>query len=172
MNKYFLKAGLLLALLVSAGSQASDVGISLQFGQPGFYGNVDIGNFQQPQLIYREPRIIERVVVNRAPLYLVVPPGHVKHWDKHCYQYDACGRQVYFVQERWYNDVVVPRYRDGSYHNYQAYQRQNERYEDRREERRDDRRDYRRDDRDDDHDHGRGRDEEHGHGHGKGHKDD
>jgi hypothetical protein len=30
-----------------------------------------------------------------------VPPGHQKHWAKHCGQYNACGQPVYFVQENW-----------------------------------------------------------------------
>lgn len=128
-------------------AQASDLGVSVQFGQPGFYGHLDLGGFQQaPQVIYREPRIVERVTIERAPLYLMVPEGHHKHWDKHCYRYDACNRQVYFVQERWYNDVVVPRYRNDYQRN--DYQRYYER---------------------DDDDRGHGKKHGHGHGHGHGH---
>ncbi len=114
MKSVFSKVATMIVLAAAAtgGAYAADVGVSIQFGQPGFYGRIDLGDFQQPQVIYREPRIVERVVVNREPLYLVVPPGHIKHWDKHCRQYDACGRQVYFVKEQWYNDVVVQRYRE------------------------------------------------------------
>lgn len=148
------------ALFMTAQTQAQDVGVSLQFGQPGFYGRVDVGNFPQPQVIYREPRIVERVRVVEPPVYLVVPPGHRNKWEKHCYRYNACGRQVYFVQENWYNTQVVPRYRDGYYrdHNYRhdAYRRDEYRRDDRRN-------DYRRDDgRFDEHDrHGHGRGREH-----------
>ncbi|ODS90363.1 MAG: hypothetical protein ABS45_16170 [Comamonas sp. SCN 65-56] len=53
------------------------------------------------------------VGVVRQPLYLRVPPGHAKHWSKHCHEYGACARPVYFVQERWYNDVYAPRQRGG-----------------------------------------------------------
>lgn len=116
MKKIVLKLSLSVALLVCASAQAADVGISVQFGQPGFYGRLDLGNFQQPQLIYREPRIVERVTVRREPLYLVVPPGHAKKWEKHCSKYHACGHPVYFVEERWYNEVVVARHRDVQYH--------------------------------------------------------
>jgi hypothetical protein len=114
VRNVFSKVGatIVLALLAASGADAADVGVSIQFGQPGFYGRIDLGDFQQPQVIYREPRIVQRVTVSREPLYLVVPPGHMKHWDKHCRKYDACGRQVYFVQEQWYNDVVVQRYRE------------------------------------------------------------
>jgi hypothetical protein len=35
-----------------------------------------------------------------------------QNWRKHCRKYNACGRPVYFVQDNWYNDVYVPRYRE------------------------------------------------------------
>ena len=91
---------------------AGDVGVSISVGEPGFYGRIDIGSFPQPRVIYRRPILVERVTVVEAPLYLRVPPGHVKHWRDHCREYDACGRRVYFVEERWYNDVYVPHYRE------------------------------------------------------------
>ena len=50
------------------------------------------------------------VGVTHPPLYLHVPPGHEKHWGKHCHKYNACGRPVYFVRNQWYNDVYVPEY--------------------------------------------------------------
>jgi hypothetical protein len=176
VKKILFKAGLLFALLISAGAQATDVGVSLQFGQPGFYGNLDIGNFQQPQLIYSEPRIVERAYSPRPPLYLVVPPGHSRHWRKNCRRYDACNRPVYFVQERWYNDVVVPRYRGGYYsrddrdgwrgHDGRDRRdhRDNRSYDDHH--RRDEHRD------DGDREHGRGDDRGNGNGHGRGGRND
>jgi hypothetical protein len=39
-----------------------------------------------------------------------VPPGHEKHWSKHCGKYGACGQPVYFVREDWYQAHYVPRY--------------------------------------------------------------
>jgi hypothetical protein len=39
-----------------------------------------------------------------------VPPGHEKHWNKHCAEYNACGRPVYFVRDDWYNNEYVPHY--------------------------------------------------------------
>jgi len=92
---------------------AADVGVSATIGEPGFYGHIEIGNVPQPpQLIYTEPVIISPAPVGVAlqPVYLYVPPGHAKHWDKHCHKYNACGRPVYFVQEGWFNDVYVPHY--------------------------------------------------------------
>ena len=131
-------------------AMAADVGVSINIGQPGFYGRIDIGNAPQPRLIYSEPIVIERQVrYVGSPLYLRVPPGHAKDWSKHCRKYNACNQQVYFVQDDWYNNVYVPSYR--------------ERYEDRREDRRDDR-GYDRDD-----DNGRDKHDKHGKDNGKGH---
>ena len=93
---------------------ATDVGVSVTVGEPGFYGRIDVGNYPPPVLVYPEPVVIQPVPVGVVykPIYLHVPPGHAKHWGKHCRKYNACGRPVYFVQDRWYNDVYVPRYRE------------------------------------------------------------
>lgn len=104
------------AILAAAASPAlaADVGVSVSIGQPGFYGRIDLGNYPQPQLVYAEPLIVQAVPVGvvRQPIYLHVPPGHARNWRKHCRSYGACGRPVYFVQERWYNNVYVPQYRE------------------------------------------------------------
>ena len=94
---------------------AGDIGVSINIGEPGFYGQIEIGNFPQPQLIYSQPVVIQRApeFVSAPPIYLHVPPGHEKHWSKHCAEYNACGRPVYFVRDDWYNNVYVPRYRHG-----------------------------------------------------------
>ena len=109
-------AGLLALGIALAGAQAraADVNVSVSVGQPGFYGRIDIGAFPPPVLVYPEPVVVQPVPVGvvRAPLYLHVPPGHAKNWRKHCKKYDACGYPVYFVQERWYNEIYVPVYRE------------------------------------------------------------
>ena len=91
---------------------AADVGVSISVGQPGFYGQLDIGDYPRPQVIYRQPVIIDRAEVERPPVYLRVPPGHAKHWRQHCREYNACGERVYFVQDNWYNREYAPRYRE------------------------------------------------------------
>lgn len=110
MKRLFIAAALAVAA-AAVPALAADVGVSISIGQPGFYGRIDIGDYPQPRLIYREPRVIQRVAV-REPIYLHVPPGHAKNWRKHCRQYDACGERVYFVQGDWYNQVYVPRYQE------------------------------------------------------------
>lgn len=93
----------------------ADVGVSIGIGQPGFYGQIDLGSaVQRPQVIYTRPIIVQRAPreVVLEPLYLRVPPGHAKNWRRYCARYDACGRPVYFVRNDWYNNVYVPRYRE------------------------------------------------------------
>lgn len=110
-----MKRFLLTAILAVAATSAlaTDVGVSVTVGQPGFYGRIDIGDtYPQPRLIYRDPIIIQRAPVSVRPAYLHVPPGHAKHWSKHCHKYNACNRPVYFVQDDWYNEVYVPYYRE------------------------------------------------------------
>ena len=91
---------------------ADDVGVSISIGQPGFYGRIDIGDYPQPQVIYRDARVIERGYDERPPIYMRVPPGHAKHWDQHCREYHACGERVYFVQDNWYQHEYIPRYQE------------------------------------------------------------
>ena len=139
------------AMAVAAPVFAADVGVSVQVGEPGFYGRIDIGNFPQPQVVYPQPVVIQRVPADvvRQPLYLRVPPGHMKNWRKHCRKYDACGHPVYFVQDRWYNNEYVPRYRANREEGRGEHGGHGERNHD---------------------DRGEGHD--HGHGQGKGHKGD
>jgi hypothetical protein len=110
--KRFLFVAAVAAIAVPA--LAADVGVSIQVGEPGFYGRIDIGGFPQPQLIYPQPVVIQRVPVGvvREPIYLHVPPGHAKNWRKHCRRYNACDQPVYFVQDSWYQHEYVPRYRE------------------------------------------------------------
>lgn len=109
MRRVFLAA--VLAAL-SGTALATDVGVSVSVGQPGFYGRIDIGSMPQPQLIYAAPMIIQQPVgMVRQPIYLRVPPGHEKKWSKHCHNYNACGQPVYFVQDSWYTNVYAPGYR-------------------------------------------------------------
>lgn len=110
--KNLIFAASLLALASPA--MAADVGVSINVGQPGFYGRIDIGDFPQPRVIYAQPVIIERQgrYVDQQPIYLRVPPGHAKKWSKHCGAYNACDQRVYFVQDRWYTNEYAPRYRE------------------------------------------------------------
>ena len=72
--------------------------------RPGVYGRVDLGNASPPPLLYVDPVVIRPAPrpVPAQPLYLHVPPGHAKHWSKHCSKYNACGTPVYFVTSSEY----------------------------------------------------------------------
>lgn len=103
----------MVAVLAAATSPAlAQIGVSVDIGQPGFYGRIELGDSPRPQLIYAEPVVIEQVRVVHEPVYLRVPPGHAKDWRKHCAKYDACGRPTYFVQDSWYQNVYAPQYRE------------------------------------------------------------
>ena len=143
--KRFLIAAALAATTVTIPALAADVAVSVSIGDPGFYGRIDIGGYPQPQVIYRQPIIIEREV-ERPPIYMRVPPGHAKNWRKHCGKYNACGERVYFVRDNWYSREYVPR-----------YQKQ---HGDRRDDYRDERRDG---------DHGKSKKDNHNKGQGRDH---
>jgi hypothetical protein len=75
--------------------------------KPGVYGRVDVGNQPPPPVYTTQPIIVQRrpvvvvpgqVVVPVQPMYIYAPPGHRKHWAKHCHRYNACGQPVYFVR--------------------------------------------------------------------------
>lgn len=162
---HIMKAKLIAAglLALSTSAFAGNTNVSVNIGQPGFYGRIDIADYPQPQVIYREPVIVQRPTqyIERAPIYLRVPPGHAKNWSKHCRSYNACGQRVYFVQDSWYNNEYAPRYRAGH---------GNDRHDDRRDDRRDDRYDDRgHKDKDKGHGKGHGNGNAHGNGNGRDH---
>lgn len=107
--KSIITAAVLAAATLITPAQAADVAISVNIGDPGFYGRLDMGDYPPPQVIYRQPRVIVQEV-ERPPIYMRVPPGHAKNWSKHCRKYNACGERVYFVKDSWYDREYVPRY--------------------------------------------------------------
>jgi hypothetical protein len=143
MKSLFIAAALLAAVLPA---QAQNVSINI--GQPGFYGRIDLGNYAPPPVVYVErPVVIERHArYDARPVYLRVPPGHRKNWARNCARYNACGQRVLFVRDEWYTNSYAPRYRE----HYRS-------------------RDDRHDDRGHGDKHGRGHDKHGDNGHGNGH---
>lgn len=141
--KRFLLAAAAAAVAAVAPAFAGDVSVSIGFNQPGLYGQINIGDQPRPQVIYAQPVVIQAPPVALAmapePIYLHVPPGHERHWRKHCAEYDACGRPVYFVSHDWYQREYAPR------HNHDDYAHGDDRHRDRG----------------DEHDHGRHRGHDH-----------
>ncbi len=91
---------------------AADIGLSINIGQPNFYGRLDTNGYPRPRVIYRHPKSIQRVPINQPPVYMRVPPNHAKNWSKHCSKYNACGDRVLFVQDNWYRRDYAPRYQE------------------------------------------------------------
>ncbi|GAB3419710.1 hypothetical protein NX774_08595 [Massilia agilis] len=150
--KSLIAAAALVAVSVPAMAQTN---VSVTIGQPGFYGQINIGDAPPPALVYERPIIIQQAPRYVAqPVYLRVPPGHRKHWSRFCGRYNACGRPVYFVTDDWYERTYVPHYREVHY-------RPEPRVVRAPEWRDDDRGEWREE-------HGRGHGEGHGNGHGNG----
>ena len=63
MKIKLLTAAMLFSAFFSK-AHATDVGVSVSIGQPGFYGRIDIGDYPYPppRVIYGQPRIVERAV--------------------------------------------------------------------------------------------------------------
>ena len=71
---------IILISLVTGSAYAADVGVSISVGQPGFYGQIDIGSAPEAGTINPSPVVIQpgsnRVV--GEPIYLHVPPAMQK----------------------------------------------------------------------------------------------
>ena len=110
-----IRNGILMVVVLGAGAplaRAGDLGVGVTItGEiiPGVYGRVDLSNRPPPALVYATPVFIERprTAVVVEPVYLHVPPGHAKNWRKHCHEYHACNRPVYFVRSAEYEPGYV-----------------------------------------------------------------
>lgn len=108
-----------MAPLAHAGDVSVGVSITGEI-LPGVYGQVDLSNRPPPPLVYATPVVIERPPprVVMQPIYLHVPPGHAKNWRKHCHEYHACNRPVYFVKSAEYEPGYKPGHGKGNDHDH------------------------------------------------------
>jgi hypothetical protein len=142
MKKLIAALALVSAAYV-ASAQAGDVGVSISIGQPGFYGQLEIGGYGQPQVLYRQPVLVEHRNWYPAPVYLRVPSYQHANWRSYCGLYGACARPVYFVRDDWYRNVYAPRYQRVHPHGNDYARNYDKHNYDRRDDHRDyDRRDY------------------------------
>jgi hypothetical protein len=105
MRQWFMVATAAVALAGAHVGRAGDLGINIIVsGQvaPGVYGQVQLGNTARPPLVYAQPMLIEPQAAPPPPVYLHVPPDHARNWRKHCREYNACNRPVYFVRSAEY----------------------------------------------------------------------
>jgi len=85
---------------------------SINIGEPGFFGQINIGTTAPPPVVYATPVVIQPAPgPELAPIYLRVPPEHHKNWGRYCHEYNACGRKVFFVQDDWYRNTYAPQYK-------------------------------------------------------------
>jgi hypothetical protein len=67
----------------------------------GVYGRIEWGrDAAPPPVIYPQPVIASGALVppSAKPVYLYVPPGQARKWDRHCGKYAACDQPVLFVR--------------------------------------------------------------------------
>jgi len=102
-------AAALIGLLLSGAAHAQayvNVTVGGAFA-PNVYGQIVIGTNPPPPVVFAHPVVVSSVVVGAPAIYLNVPPGHYQDWGRYCARYNACGRQVYFVQvdpkNRWWD---------------------------------------------------------------------
>jgi hypothetical protein len=111
-NRFLLPAMLaLLAAMPLARAQSVSVNATIT-GEivPGVYGRVVLGNRPPPAVVYAQPVVAVPLAAPQPvePIYLHVPPGHAKNWRKHCHEYHACNRPVYFVKSAEYEPGYRP----------------------------------------------------------------
>lgn len=118
--KKLLAALALTSAACAAPAFAADVGLSISLGEPGFYGQIDVGSADRPRLINSRPVVVQNRYRNLAPVYLRVPVAQQRNWKRYCDRYSACMRPVYFVRDDWYQKDYAPRYRqqhgNGNWH--------------------------------------------------------
>ena len=108
MKKFLIGAALLAA---AAAPAFAETRVSINIGDPGFFGMIDNRGYAPPPVYVRQPVIIERVRYHQEPVYVRAPLRHRQHWRQWCHRYDACGVPVLFVRDDWYAGTYAPRVR-------------------------------------------------------------
>jgi hypothetical protein len=155
MRQWFIVSTAAVALAGVGICRAGDLGIHIILSgevAPGVYGQVQIGNASPPPLVYAQPMLIEPRAAPPPPVYLHVPPGHARNWRKHCREYNACNRPVYFVRSAEYEPDYEHRNHGRGRDDDHEHGHEHDQV----------------DDREHGHDHDRRDDREHGHDHDRG----
>ena len=90
-------------LTFAAAAQGQPAYVNVTAGgplRPGVYGRILFRDAPPPPVISPRPLVATQTFgpVQGQPVYLYVPPGHVRKWHRHCRQYAACDVPVYFVR--------------------------------------------------------------------------
>src|ERR1700738_4031348 len=115
MRQWFTGSLAAIAVATASVGHAGDLGIQVILSgevAPGVYGQVQIGNASPPPLVYAQPMLIEVQQAPPPPVYLHVPPWHARNWRRHCREYNACNRPVYFVRSAEYEPDYARRRHD------------------------------------------------------------
>src|ERR1700720_373430 len=115
MRQWLMVSMAAVTLAGASVGRAGDLGINVILsGQvaPGVYGQVQLGNAAPPPVVYAQPMLIVPQDAPPPPIYLHVPPDHARNWRKHCREYNACNRPVYFVRSREYDPEYQRHYQD------------------------------------------------------------
>jgi hypothetical protein len=115
MRQWFMVSMAAVAIAGAQVGRAGDLGINVILsGQvaPGVYGQVRLGNTSPPPLVYAQPMLIVPQDAPPPPVYLHVPPDHARNWRKHCREYNACNRPVYFIRSAEYEPDYEQRRHD------------------------------------------------------------
>ena len=104
-----LASALLATAFLFAGAAQAQSYVNLTVGgqfAPGVYGQISVGNAAPPPVINPQPVIVGTVVQGAPVMYMHVPEGERRHWERYCSHYNACGHPVHFVQvdehNRWW----------------------------------------------------------------------
>ncbi len=103
MKRLLASAGLL-GVALAAGATAQDQRhVNATAGgplRPGIYGRIELRGPTPPPLVWAQPVVVSPPPEGASgkPLYLYVPPGHVRRWAQHCAKWQACEKPVLFVR--------------------------------------------------------------------------
>jgi len=85
--------------------------VTFNIGHPSYYGRLEVDGYPEPQVLESQTITIERVPVERPPVYLRVPQEQASNWKEYCGKYNACNERVLFVKDDWYNTEYVTTYK-------------------------------------------------------------
>jgi hypothetical protein len=112
LRKVALATFVAMAVAPLAGAAEDSVATITEPVKPGVYGRLAMAATSKatPALVYEQPMFIEapQMGARVEPVYLHVPPDHAKNWKKHCKQYKACDKPVFFVKSAEYEPGYKP----------------------------------------------------------------
>lgn len=97
--KHLFPSVALAAAIATPALAGPTVGVSVGVVQPGGWARIDFGPVVAAPVLVYPPPVVILPAASPVPGYRLVPPGHARHWQRHCGRYDACGAPVYVVRD-------------------------------------------------------------------------